>query len=90
MRHLTVDQIKIDRSFVSVLPEDRQTLVILRAITAMARELNVEVVAEGIETNEQIAIIKDLGISSGQGFLLGIPTADGSVKKIKPKKGATV
>lgn len=90
LRHLTVDQIKIDRSFVSVLPEDRQTLVILRAITAMARELNVEVVAEGIETNEQIAIIKDLGISSGQGFLLGIPTADGSVKKIKPKKGATV
>ncbi|MDE1174274.1 MAG: EAL domain-containing protein [Parvibaculaceae bacterium] len=79
---LTVDQIKIDRSFVCELPGNHQTLVILKAIMAMARELGLEVVAEGIETEGQLATIRQLGVPVGQGFLLGIPTPDGTIRTL--------
>ncbi len=79
---LTVDQIKIDRSFVCELPGDHQTLVILRAITAMARELGLEVVAEGVETRTQLETVRQLGMPVVQGFLLGMPTPDGSIKTL--------
>jgi two-component system CheB/CheR fusion protein len=73
LRHYPLDELKIDRSFVADLarrPEDR---AIAAAILAMASSLDLAVVAEGIETDEQLAILKQLGCHAGQGNLLAAP-----------------
>jgi diguanylate cyclase (GGDEF)-like protein/PAS domain S-box-containing protein len=64
-----VEALKIDRSFVSGLVEGSQSSELIRAIVAMADALGLEVIAEGIETTEQLALLREIGCSVGQGFL---------------------
>lgn len=63
------DVLKIDRSFVNRMPEGEQPLQIVRTIIELARVLGMGVVAEGIETREQYALLRKLGCRYGQGFL---------------------
>ena len=73
LRHFTFDRIKIDRSFVADLsPYNELALVIIQSIARLAGVLNVPVTAEGVETNEQLEIIKAAGCSHFQGHLLGV------------------
>jgi diguanylate cyclase (GGDEF)-like protein len=76
LRHLPVDQLKIDRSFVSGLDPvaGSEDAAIVRAIVQLGRSLELDVVAEGIETERQVAALVLLGCHLGQGFLLGRPT----------------
>jgi diguanylate cyclase (GGDEF)-like protein/PAS domain S-box-containing protein len=69
MRILPVDSVKIDRSFVSDAPVNPQDAAILAAIVALARTLNLRVVAEGIETAEQLAVVKERECHEAQGYL---------------------
>lgn len=64
-----VDKIKIDKSFVSGLPNDIDDAAIVRAILAMAKQLNLGVVAEGVETIEQFSFLRNHGCDTCQGFL---------------------
>jgi diguanylate cyclase (GGDEF)-like protein len=64
-----VEALKIDRAFISGLTEGNQSLELVRAIIAMADALGLEVIAEGIETADQLAMLRALGCSVGQGFL---------------------
>ena len=68
-----VDVIKIDRAFVSGLPDDAGSEAIVRAILGMAAGLNMKVVAEGVETEEQLQRLIDLGCDAAQGYHLGRP-----------------
>ena len=71
------DVLKIDRSFVGRLTEGEQPLQIVKTIIDLARVLGMDVVAEGIETNEQLQLLLQLGCQFGQGFLFSHPlTAD--------------
>ena len=65
--------LKIDRSFVNELAEKSDDAAICAAIIAMAHQLGLSVVAEGIETEEQLKFLRDQGCEYGQGFLLGKP-----------------
>jgi len=80
LRHLTqvpVSGVKIDRSFVAASPTDAQSAAVLRAVASMAGELGLEVTAEGVETDQQLAHLLDLGgCHRAQGFLLGRPVAE--------------
>ena len=67
------DVLKIDRSFVSRMTEGEQPLQIVRTIVELARVLGMDVVAEGIETREQDALLQKLGCKFGQGFLYSRP-----------------
>lgn len=67
------DVLKIDRSFVSRMTEGEQPLQIVRTIVELARVLGMSVVAEGIETREQDALLRQLGCRYGQGFLYSRP-----------------
>jgi diguanylate cyclase (GGDEF)-like protein/PAS domain S-box-containing protein len=67
------DKIKIDRSFVSGLPEDASSQAIVRAIVALGRGLNLPLIAEGVETRAQLEYLDSLGCSEAQGFLFGAP-----------------
>ncbi len=73
LRDVRFDKIKIDRAFVSSLLEDRPSEHIIRAILAMCEGLGMEVVAEGIERNEQAERLRSFGCRNGQGFLYGRP-----------------
>jgi EAL domain-containing protein (putative c-di-GMP-specific phosphodiesterase class I) len=63
---LRFDALKIDRSFVGRLEADPECRVIIRTIMAMARELGMQIIAEGIETEEQIRILREMGCELGQ------------------------
>jgi diguanylate cyclase (GGDEF)-like protein/PAS domain S-box-containing protein len=68
LRSFPFDTLKIDRSFVRGLKDNEQTLAIVRAVLALASGLNMKVVAEGIETEDEIACLKAEGCAKGQGF----------------------
>jgi diguanylate cyclase (GGDEF)-like protein len=72
LHNLPIDALKIDRSFISHEFEQKN-LGIVKTIVNMAHCLNLEVVAEGIETEEQRSILEDLGCQYGQGFLFSRP-----------------
>lgn len=72
VRH-RVDLVKLDRSYVAALPHDGRAAATIAGVVAMAGELGVEVVATGIETEEQLVAVRDRGCRLGQGFLLGPP-----------------
>lgn len=73
LKQWRVDYLKIDRSFVRDLVTDASDLAIVRAIVAMARHLNLQVVAEGIEGWQQLDALRELGCHLAQGFLLSRP-----------------
>ncbi|MGH8318878.1 MAG: putative bifunctional diguanylate cyclase/phosphodiesterase [Steroidobacteraceae bacterium] len=73
LKRWRVDYLKIDRSFVRDLVTDTSDLAIVEAIIAMAKHLNIEVVAEGIEGWQQLEKLRQLGCSYAQGFLLARP-----------------
>ena len=77
LRFLPVDEVKIDRSFVSD-PDGGVDLAVVEAVLALAGSLGLDVVAEGIETTEQLGILRARGCEAGQGFLFGpgLPSAD--------------
>ncbi|WP_337880767.1 EAL domain-containing protein [Rheinheimera sp.] len=74
LRHLPIDSIKIDRSFIRALPEDLNDCQITSAILAMAKALGLQVVAEGIETPQQLEFLLQAGCDLGQGYLFARPT----------------
>lgn len=67
------DVLKIDRSFVTRMTHGEQPLQIVRTIIELARVLGMDVIAEGIETREQYALLRRLGCRYGQGFLFSQP-----------------
>ena len=73
LKHLPLDTIKIDRSFVAGLEADDANLPIVEAVIALAHGLGIGVVAEGIETDAQLARLRDLGCDLGQGFFFARP-----------------
>jgi len=68
-----ISKIKIDQSFVAKLPGDKNALAVVTAIIGLAKSLTLKVVAEGIETIEQLECLKKLGCQYGQGYLFSKP-----------------
>ena len=75
LTHFPVHTLKIDRSFVKDLPGNAQSAELARAIISLGRSLNMQLVAEGVETEEQARMLADLGCQLAQGYLLGRPMA---------------
>ncbi|WP_407353559.1 putative bifunctional diguanylate cyclase/phosphodiesterase [Luteimonas sp. R10] len=69
LKHLPVDAIKLDRSFVGGLPADPYDSAIVEAVAAIARKIGIDVVAEGVESQAQADALRALGIVRAQGFL---------------------
>jgi len=76
LKRWRVDYLKIDRSFIRDLVTDASDLAIVSAIIAMARHLNIQVVAEGIEGWQQLEKVRQLGCGLAQGFLFAKPAPE--------------
>jgi diguanylate cyclase (GGDEF)-like protein/PAS domain S-box-containing protein len=74
VRALPIQVVKIDRSLVGQCPGKRECAAIVQAAAAMSRALGIRLVAEGVETAEQLATMRALGCDSLQGYYLGRPT----------------
>ncbi len=68
-----VDRLKLDRSFIARLDQDARSRALVRSLIGLAHQLGLRCVAEGIETEEQLALLRDYGCDEGQGFLFAPP-----------------
>jgi diguanylate cyclase (GGDEF)-like protein len=76
MRYLQIfpiDKIKIDKSFIQSMPNHSDSVAIVCAITGLARNLDIETTAEGVETSEQLALVRGAGCQWAQGYLFSRP-----------------
>ncbi|HEX7403167.1 MAG TPA: EAL domain-containing protein, partial [Usitatibacter sp.] len=81
LKRLPIDTVKIDQSFVRDLTVDPDDAAIVTAIVAMSRSLGVDVIAEGVETEEQLEELKRLGCHRAQGFLLARPMTGDAIAR---------
>jgi EAL domain-containing protein (putative c-di-GMP-specific phosphodiesterase class I) len=70
-----IDTLKIDRSFVSQVDHDGSSLELIETIVALSRALGMHAVAEGVETPEQLELVRRLGSQYAQGFFFAVPLA---------------
>jgi diguanylate cyclase (GGDEF)-like protein len=73
LQRLPIDVLKIDRSFVEHMVDDRDQVAIVRTIQSLAEALNLQTTAEGVETHDQARLLSALGCDFGQGFLFARP-----------------
>jgi diguanylate cyclase (GGDEF)-like protein/PAS domain S-box-containing protein len=76
LQRFPVDIVKIDRSFVNRIEAATADLMLLKGIVDLGDALGLSLVAEGIETREQLELVRDLGCGGGQGFYFGYPAAE--------------
>jgi diguanylate cyclase (GGDEF)-like protein/PAS domain S-box-containing protein len=79
LHQLPIQTLKVDRSFIQRIAEPNGTYAIVQAILSLAHSLQMQVVAEGVECEEQIEILRDLGCDVIQGFLWGGPQPAGRI-----------
>ncbi len=84
LHRFPIDRLKIDRSFVWGMKSFSQNAEIIRTILMLARSLKMQVVAEGVENQEQLTMLKDLDCEFGQGYMFSKPVnAADAVKLMK-------
>ena len=86
LHRLPVDTLKIDRSFVNSVGEHGEDSEILQTIISLAKNLKMRVIAEGIETDSQLNVLKHLGCDYGQGYLLAKPLPKDAIEELLHKK----
>jgi EAL domain-containing protein (putative c-di-GMP-specific phosphodiesterase class I) len=92
LRSFPFDRIKIDQSFIRDLSRDKESLAILRAVVGLGRSLGIVTTAEGVETRDQLEVLRVEGCTDAQGYLFSRPqnaarlreflAAEGQVKEV--------
>ena len=82
LHRFPIDTLKIDRSFVIHIVDNNENIEIVRTIVMLAQNLGLDVVAEGVETKEQLALLRKLGCEHGQGYFFSKPTSIGGAEKL--------
>jgi EAL domain-containing protein (putative c-di-GMP-specific phosphodiesterase class I) len=82
LKHFPIEALKIDRSFVADLGRDSNDAAICAAIIAMGRQLGLKIVAEGVETREQLQFLATHGCTLAQGFYIAKPVEAAEMGKL--------
>jgi diguanylate cyclase (GGDEF)-like protein/PAS domain S-box-containing protein len=88
LRRLPVRSLKLDPSFLSQL--DPASIGVVRAVATLAHALGLEVSAEGVETDEQLARLREADLDRGQGYLFSRPLAEDAMRKLLKKGGSLI
>jgi EAL domain-containing protein (putative c-di-GMP-specific phosphodiesterase class I) len=88
LRRFSADTIKIDRSFVRDACDDAGARTIVKAIVSLGRDLNMQVVAEGVETPAQLALLRGLACERAQGYLFSPPVSIAALEGLIARSGA--
>ncbi|WP_236783678.1 EAL domain-containing protein [Azospirillum humicireducens] len=88
LHRLPIDKLKIDRSFIHDLSTGASDVSVPRAIVGLGRSLGLSVIAEGVETQEQLQLLRDLSCESYQGFLFSRPVPAEEVERLLDRQGA--
>jgi len=90
LKKLPIDKLKIDRNFIKDIPDDKDDIVITKTIIALAKEMNLQTVAEGVETKIQRDFVFEIGCNAIQGYYYSkpIPAKDFEEKYLKGKNGS--
>lgn len=83
LNRFPLDELKIDRSFINGILTESRNLAIVKAIIAMAHSLDLHVIAEGVETNEQLTTIQELNCTEYQGYLFSKPITAKEFQKLR-------
>ena len=86
LHKLPIDTLKIDRSFVGMMSGEDENAEIVRTIITLGKSLGMQVVAEGVETAEQRALLKVLGCDAGQGYLFSKPLDAKAAERLLPEE----
>ncbi|VAX16411.1 diguanylate cyclase/phosphodiesterase (GGDEF & EAL domains) with PAS/PAC sensor(s), partial [hydrothermal vent metagenome] len=86
LKKLPLDVLKMDKTFVSDLPEDKNSRAIAHAITSMAHELGIKMVAEGVETEGQLEYLRSIGCDIIQGYIYSKPLPGDKLKNFVSEK----
>ena len=81
LHQMPIDVLKIDQSFVSQMDRSEKHVAIIRSIVALANSLDLQVVAEGVETKRQLNMLRELGVQQAQGFLFSTPCSQSNAEK---------
>lgn len=73
LHYFPIDTLKIDQSFIRAMTTDNTSLILVKSIISLARNLNMKIIAEGVETKDEARIIRDLGVDYVQGFWFSKP-----------------
>ena len=87
LKRFPIDALKIDRNFVSDLPERAEDAAIVRSVIELAQGLNLRVVAEGVETKQQLDFLKEQNCKEVQGFYFGFPVPPVEFEKLLTVEG---
>jgi EAL domain-containing protein (putative c-di-GMP-specific phosphodiesterase class I) len=82
LHRLPIDSLKVDRSFVRQITQSEGSVAIVRAIVAMANSLGLQVIAEGVETEDQLSAVASVGCQMIQGYLFSRPLTCEAVSKM--------
>lgn len=82
LRHFPIDKLKIDKTFIDSIATDHNNAAISRAIIALAHSLRLDVIAEGVETEEQLEYLRVLGCNEVQGYLIGHPVSADDLSRV--------
>ncbi len=88
LKRLPIDRLKIDRSFIGDIPDDPNDIVITEAIIRLAQTLGLELVAEGVETEEQAEFLRESGCELAQGFLYARALPPAELETFVAERGA--
>ncbi|MEV4631287.1 EAL domain-containing protein [Micromonospora sp. NPDC049523] len=86
LQQMPADVIKIDRSFTATVASSRRQLLLLEGIIRLAGTLSLDIVAEGVETEEVRMLLMDMGCASGQGYLFSRPLAEEDASRWAPQR----
>ncbi|HKY02982.1 MAG TPA: EAL domain-containing protein [Burkholderiales bacterium] len=82
LKRFPIDFLKIDQSFIKGIPQDLDDVAIASAIIALAKSLNVELIAEGVETEAQLDFLRGQGCHNGQGYLFSKPIPPAELERL--------
>lgn len=82
MKRIQLDSIKIDESFVRDIVSDKNDYAIVKAILALAKSLDIAVIAEGVESVSQVELLADLGCDEVQGYLFYEPMGANLLERV--------